>query len=97
MAFEILSIAFMFIGAIFLLAGSIGLIRLKDTYSRLHALTKADVLGFGFIVLSCILSTDLLSHWIKLLLVDANCYMVVYEGVKEIRAGQEVDILPFDW
>jgi molybdopterin molybdotransferase len=29
--------------------------------------------------------------------VDANCYMVVYEGVKEIRAGQEVDILPFDW
>ncbi len=30
MAFEILSIAFMFIGAIFLLAGSIGLIRLKD-------------------------------------------------------------------
>ncbi len=69
MAFEILSIAFMFIGAIFLLAGSIGLIRLKDTYSRLHALTKADVLGFGFIVLSCILSTDLLSHWIKLLLV----------------------------
>ena len=40
---------------------------------------------------------DLLTHWIKLLLVDANCYMVVYEGVKEIRAGQEVDILPFDW
>ncbi|MFN3471687.1 MAG: gephyrin-like molybdotransferase Glp [Aquificaceae bacterium] len=27
--------------------------------------------------------------------VDANCYMVVYEGVKEIKAGQEVEILPF--
>ncbi len=29
--------------------------------------------------------------------VDANCYMVVYEGVHEIKAGQQVDIVPFDW
>ncbi len=29
--------------------------------------------------------------------VDANCYMVVYEGVNEIKAGQRVDIVPFDW
>jgi len=29
--------------------------------------------------------------------VDANCYMVVYEEVKEIKAGQAVEILPFDW
>ncbi len=28
--------------------------------------------------------------------VDANCYMVVYEGVHELKAGQEVDIVPFD-
>ncbi|MFN4319139.1 MAG: cation:proton antiporter [Aquificaceae bacterium] len=69
MVLEVLSIIFMFVGAFFLLAGSIGLIRLKDAYSRLHALTKADVLGFGFITLSCILSTDLPSHWIKLFLV----------------------------
>ncbi len=29
--------------------------------------------------------------------VDANCYMVVYEGVHELKAGQQVDIVPFDW
>ncbi|MFN3870719.1 MAG: cation:proton antiporter [Aquificaceae bacterium] len=69
MVLDALSMVLMFVGAFFLLAGSIGLLRLRDSYSRLHALTKADVLGFGFIVLSCILSTDLLSHWIKLFLV----------------------------
>lgn len=29
--------------------------------------------------------------------VDANCYLVVYEGVDSLQSGQEVDILPFDW
>ncbi len=69
MVFEVLSIMLMFIGAFFLLAGSVGLLRLGDSYSRLHALTKADVLGFGFIVLSCMLSTSLFSNWLKLFLI----------------------------
>ena len=34
----------------FYLAGSIGLLRLPDLYSRLHALTKADNLGLGLLV-----------------------------------------------
>lgn len=29
--------------------------------------------------------------------VSANCYLVVYEGVHELKAGQEVDVIPFDW
>lgn len=29
--------------------------------------------------------------------VGANCYMVVYEGTKEIRAGEEVEVIPFEW
>ena len=33
----------------FYLAGSIGLLRLPDLYSRLHALTKADNLGLGLL------------------------------------------------
>jgi multicomponent Na+:H+ antiporter subunit G len=39
------------IGAFFFLAGSIGLLRFPDAYTRLHALTKADNLGLAFIVL----------------------------------------------
>lgn len=38
-------------GAFFFLAGTVGLIRFPDTLSRVHALTKADNLGLGLIVL----------------------------------------------
>jgi multicomponent Na+:H+ antiporter subunit G len=38
-------------GAFFFLAGTVGLLRFPDTLSRLHALTKADNLGLGLIVL----------------------------------------------
>ena len=33
------------------MAGSVGLLRFPDTLTRLHALTKADNLGLGLVVL----------------------------------------------
>ena len=36
--------------ALFFLAGTVGLLRFPDPLSRLHALTKADNLGLGLIV-----------------------------------------------
>lgn len=38
-------------GLVFFIAGTVGLIRFPDVFSRLHALTKADNLGLGFIAL----------------------------------------------
>jgi multicomponent Na+:H+ antiporter subunit G len=38
-------------GGFFFLAGTVGLLRFPDAFSRLHALTKADNLGLGLIVL----------------------------------------------
>jgi multicomponent Na+:H+ antiporter subunit G len=38
-------------GVFFFVAGTVGLLRFPDTLSRLHALTKADNLGLGLIVL----------------------------------------------
>ncbi len=35
------------LGGLFILVGSIGLLRLKDLYVRLHAPTKATTLGLG--------------------------------------------------
>ena len=37
-------------GALFFLAGTIGLLRFPDVYTRLHALTKADNVGLGLMV-----------------------------------------------
>lgn len=51
---DILTIAAIVAGAFFFLAGTAGLLRFPDTLCRLHALTKADNLGLGFIVLGLI-------------------------------------------
>ncbi len=58
-------------GLFFFLAGTVGLLRFPDTYTRLHALTKADNLGLGFLVLG--LAPRLGDGWaaVKLVLVWA--------------------------
>jgi len=38
-------------GLVLFVAGTAGLLRFPDTLSRLHALSKADNLGLGFVVL----------------------------------------------
>jgi multicomponent Na+:H+ antiporter subunit G len=45
------------VGAFFFFAGTVGLLRLPDAHSRLHALTKADTVGLGFIVAGLILQS----------------------------------------
>jgi multicomponent Na+:H+ antiporter subunit G len=47
---DVVAIFFFSIGAFFFLAGTVGLLRFPDVYTRLHALTKADNLGLGFVV-----------------------------------------------
>ena len=46
-----LSATFLLIGGVFFLAGTVGLLRFPDVYTRLHALTKADNVGFGMVVI----------------------------------------------
>lgn len=66
---EYIAMALITTGLVFFIAGSIGLLRLPDLYSRLHALTKADNVGLGMIVLGlAFISGDLLTS-IKLILV----------------------------
>jgi multicomponent Na+:H+ antiporter subunit G len=54
-------------GAFFFLAGTVGLLRFPDTLSRLHALTKADNLGLGLVVLGLLPRAGGLSAGLKLL------------------------------
>jgi multicomponent Na+:H+ antiporter subunit G len=41
-------------GVFFFLAGTVALLRFPDSLSRLHALTKADNLGLGLVVIGLI-------------------------------------------
>ncbi len=54
-------------GAIFFLAGTTGLLRFPDAFTRLHALTKADNLGLGLVVLGLLPQVDSVSAGLKLL------------------------------
>jgi multicomponent K+:H+ antiporter subunit G len=49
---EAIESAVLLIGAFFVLVGSIGLLRLPDFLSRLHAPTKATTLGLGGLLLA---------------------------------------------
>ncbi|OEY65300.1 Na+/H+ antiporter subunit G [Marinobacter sp. X15-166B] len=46
--------ALLLIGGFFTLVGAIGLVRLPDFYTRLHAPTKATTLGVGAIMLASV-------------------------------------------
>ena len=48
---ETLSFVLLCAGVSFFFAGTVGLLRFPDVYTRLHALTKVDNLGLGLIVL----------------------------------------------
>ncbi|MBB1047808.1 cation:proton antiporter, partial [Dietzia cercidiphylli] len=45
-------------GLLFFTAGTVGLLRFPDLRSRLHAVTKADTLGLGFVMLALSLASD---------------------------------------
>jgi multicomponent Na+:H+ antiporter subunit G len=66
-------------GAFFFLAGTVGLLRFPDSLSRLHALSKADNLGLGLVVLGLLPQVDsgltglkLVCIWLLVLLSGAT-------------------------
>lgn len=61
--------ALLLAGAAFFFAGTVGLLRFPDVYTRLHALAKADNLGLGLVVLGLLLRAPGLATGIKLALI----------------------------
>lgn len=79
-------------GAGFVLAGTLGLLRFPDVYTRLHALTKADNVGLGLIVTGLAIPSDswaiagkLLLIWLFVLLAGASVSHLVARGA--LRKG----------
>jgi len=66
---DLASIVAIAAGAVFYLAGTVGLLRFPDAYTRLHALTKADNLGMALVVLGLLPQAGGLLAALKLVLV----------------------------
>jgi len=81
---DIITIGAVSAGAFFFLAGTVGLLRFPDTLTRLHALTKADNLGLGLVVLGLLPQAEslrdgfkLLSIWLLVLLAGATVSQLI--------------------
>lgn len=82
-------------GAFFFLTGTIGLLRFPDTLWRLHALTKADNLGLGLIVVGLLPQMDgllmmmkIIVIWLLVLFSGAISTQLVGRLVRQGRSGQ---------
>ncbi|MET1219508.1 MAG: Na+/H+ antiporter subunit G [Glaciecola sp.] len=65
MILEIIISVLLIIGGLFILIGSLGLLRLPDFYTRLHAPTKATTLGLGSVLLASMVYTYKLEGYIS--------------------------------
>ena len=88
---EYLSAALLIIGGLFFLAGTLGLLRFPDVYTRLHALTKADNVGLGLIVAGLAIQAaswtivlKLVFIWLLVLLTGASvAYLVASSALRK--------------
>ena len=69
LALDLVTIIAVSAGAFFFLAGTVGLLRFPDALTRLHALTKADNLGLGLMVLGLLPQAGSLRDGLKLICV----------------------------
>jgi len=76
---EFLTLLLLLAGAGFFLAGTVGLLRFPDVYTRLHAITKADNVGLGLVVAGLALQAEswaamgkLALIWLLVLLASAS-------------------------
>ena len=84
LALDILTAVAVCAGAFFFLAGTVGLLRFPDALSRLHALTKADNLGLGLVVLGLVFQVTgpfaalkLIGVWLLVLLAGATVTQLI--------------------
>lgn len=88
------STVLLILGGIFFFAGTLGLLRFPDVYTRLHATTKADNVGLGLIILGLAVQAEtgfivgkLLLIWLLVLFAGASvCHLIarhaLHRGVR---------------
>ncbi|MDW7728763.1 MAG: monovalent cation/H(+) antiporter subunit G [Bacillota bacterium] len=71
MVLQYVAVFFLLGGFFFLIVGVIGLIRLPDVYTRMHALGKCDTLGTGMVLIGLMFLVQDVTNITKLLLIMA--------------------------
>lgn len=92
MLVDLFTVAAVSAGVLFFVAGVVGLLRFPDALTRLHALTKADNVGLGLIVMGLLpqaggvlAALKLLLVWLTVLLAGATVGQLIARVAR--RAG----------
>lgn len=100
MILDALAVLSLLAAVIFFVAGMLGVTRFPDAFCRLHAVTKSDNLGLGFVVLGLALAGGSLLSMAKLILIwmlavgssSAACFLVARQVmIEENRANRPPD------
>lgn len=73
---EGLSGLFLLTGGFFCMVGSIGLLRMPDFYTRMHAASVTETLGVGFLLLGLMLLAGLTLVTVKLVMIGILIFFV---------------------
>ena len=89
---DVFSVLAISAGAFFFMAGTVGLLRFPDALTRLHALTKADNLGLGLVVLGLVPRADgvlgalkLIAVWLLAQLAGATVTQLIARAARQGR------------
>ena len=93
-ALDMLSVLLLFFGVLFILVGSIGLLRMPDVFTRMHAAGITDTIGAAAIILGLMLVAGWTIVLIKLLIVllflmllhPTACHALARAAVHGIRS-----------
>lgn len=91
-----LSWPFLLGGMFFFIAGTLGVLRFPDVYSRLHAVTKADTLGLGLLAIGLGMRSEgwqpallMLLIWVLVMASGATACQLLARYQREIDADAE--------
>ncbi|MEM7240366.1 MAG: monovalent cation/H(+) antiporter subunit G [Pseudomonadota bacterium] len=80
---DIVSLICMVFGGAFFLVGATGLLRMPDLFTRMHATSVGDTMGFGLLILGMCLQAGLTLVTVKLLFILA---VVLFTGAVSSHA-----------
>lgn len=94
------------VGAFFYLVGAIGIYRMPDVYTRMHAASVSETLGVGFLILGMMILAGFTLVTAKLAIIlgivlftspiatHALAQAALHEGIKPVGVGNEILIGP---
>lgn len=95
-AIDIIAIIFISLGVFVLIVGTIGLLRLPDFYTRMHAIGKCDTLGLAMVLVGLALYEGLTLLSAKLLLIAVFLFIANATATHAItRAAMKAGMVPW--